>query len=90
MFYNVNNKYSMKRLEEIIDTNTEGNYLFSSTDKAQMMSEILDLFSVVNRFKATFDNEGIKDIEEHFWAENKDEAFNKVFDKYPKAKFVMI
>ena len=80
----------MKRLEEIIDVNTEGNYLFSSTDKAQMMGEILDLFSVVKRFKATFDNEGIKDIEEYFWAENKDEAFKQVFDKYPKAEFVMI
>ncbi len=36
----------MKELEEIIDVNTEGNYLFSSSDKAQMMSEILDLFGV--------------------------------------------
>ncbi len=52
--------------------------------------EVLDLFSVVKRFKATFDNEGTKDIEEYFWAENKDEAFNKVFAKYPKAEFVMI
>lgn len=33
----------MKRLEEIIDGNTEGNYLFSSTNKTRMMSEILDL-----------------------------------------------
>ena len=90
MTANVENKYSMKRLEEIIDINTEGNYLFSSTDKAQMMSEILDLFSVVKRFKATFDNEGTKDIEEYFWAENKDEAFKHVFEKYPKAEFVMI
>ena len=80
----------MKRLEEIIDANTEGNYLFSSTDKAQMMSEILDLFSDVKRFKATLDNEDTKDIEEYFWAENKYEAFNKVFAKYPKAEFVMI
>jgi len=44
----------MKRLEEIIDINTQGNYLFSSTDKAQMMSEILDLFSVVKRFNALY------------------------------------
>ena len=52
--------------------------------------ELLDLFSVVKRFTATFDNEGTKDIEEYFWAENKDEAFKKVFAKYPKGEFVMI
>lgn len=35
----------MKRiLEQIIDKNTEGNYLLSSSDKAQIISEILDLF----------------------------------------------
>jgi hypothetical protein len=34
----------MKRiLEEIINRNTEGNYLLSSSDKSQMISEILDL-----------------------------------------------
>ena len=44
---NVKNKYSMKRiLEQIIDRNTEGNYLLSSSDKAKMISEILDLFAV--------------------------------------------
>ena len=40
----------MKRiLEQIIDRNTEGNYLLSSSDKAQMISEILDLFGVIGR-----------------------------------------
>ena len=34
-------------LEQIIDRNTEGNYLLSSSDKAQMISEILDLFGVI-------------------------------------------
>ena len=47
---NVKNKYSMKRiLEEIINRNTEGNYLLSSSDKAQMISEILDLLGVIGR-----------------------------------------
>ena len=37
----------MKRiLEEIIERNTEGNYLLSSSDKSQMISEILDLLGV--------------------------------------------
>lgn len=40
----------MKRiLEEIIDRNTEGNYLLSNSDKAQMISEILDLLGVIGR-----------------------------------------
>jgi hypothetical protein len=48
---NVKNKYSMKRiLEQIIDRNTEGNYLLSNSDKAQMVSEILDLLGVIGRF----------------------------------------
>lgn len=38
-------------------------------------SEFLSLFGVVKRFKATVDNEGIKDIKYYFWEENKDEAF---------------
>ena len=47
---NVKNKYSMNRiLEQIIDRNTEGNYLLSSSDKEQMVSEILDLFGVIGR-----------------------------------------
>jgi hypothetical protein len=32
-----------KVLEEIIDRNTEGNYLLSSSDKEKMVSEIMDL-----------------------------------------------
>lgn len=36
-------------LEQIIDRNTEGNYLLSSSDKAQIISEILDLFGVIGR-----------------------------------------
>src|SRR5690606_14115883 len=47
---NVKNKHSMKRiLEGIIERNTEGNYLLSSSDKVQMISEILDLFGVIGR-----------------------------------------
>ena len=38
-----------EKIEEIIDRNTEGNYLLSSTDKAQMVSELLDLFDVSKR-----------------------------------------
>ncbi len=50
MFANVKNKHSMKRiLEEIINRNTEGNYLLSSSDKAKMISEILDLLGVIGR-----------------------------------------
>ena len=36
-------------IKQIIDTNTEGNYLLSSADKAQMVSEILDLLGVIGR-----------------------------------------
>ena len=36
-----------EKIEQIIDRNTEGNYLLSSADKAQMVSEILDLFGVM-------------------------------------------
>lgn len=47
-----NNKYSMKRnLEEIINRNTEGNFLLSSSDKSQMISEILDLFAVIGSLR---------------------------------------
>ena len=45
---NVKNKYCMKRiLEEIIDRNTGGSYLLSSSDKTQMISEILDLLGAI-------------------------------------------
>lgn len=67
----------MKRaLEQIIDRNTEGNYLFSSSDKAQMISEILDLlgvgrcsFFVIIRvldkyFKTKVDAKDIEDAEQ--------------------------
>lgn len=38
----------MKRiLEQIIDRNTEGNYLFSNSHKTQMVSEIMDLLNVI-------------------------------------------
>ena len=37
-----------EKIEQIIDRNTEGNYLLSSTDKAQMVSEILDLVGVTD------------------------------------------
>jgi hypothetical protein len=36
-------------LEQIIDRNTKGNYLLSSSDKAQIISEILDLFGIIGR-----------------------------------------
>ena len=36
-------------LEQIVDRNTEGNYLLSNSDKAQMVSEILDLLGVIGR-----------------------------------------
>ena len=43
-----------EKIEQIIDRNTEGNYLLSSTDKAQMVSEILDLFGVTDSFISKF------------------------------------
>jgi len=41
-----------KKIEQIIDRNTEGNYLLSRSDKAQMISEILDLYIVRKSFTA--------------------------------------
>lgn len=43
-----------EKIEQIIDRNTEGNYLLSSTDKAQIVSEILDLFGVGDSFISKF------------------------------------
>jgi hypothetical protein len=43
-----------EKIEQIIDRNTEGNYLLSSTDKAQMVSEILDLVCVADSFISKF------------------------------------
>lgn len=43
-----------EKIEQIIDRNTEGNYLLGSTDKAQMVSEILDLFGVTDSFISKF------------------------------------
>lgn len=43
-----------EKIEQIIDRNTEGNYLLSSTDKAQMVSEILDLVGVTDPLLADF------------------------------------
>ena len=40
-----------EKIEQIIDRNTEGNYLLSSTDKAQMVSEILDLVGVTDSLR---------------------------------------
>ena len=37
-----------EKIEQIIDRNTEGNYLLSSTDKAQMVSEIMGLVGVAD------------------------------------------
>ena len=39
-----------EKIKQIIDRNTEGNYLLSSTDKAQMVSEIMDLVGVTDSF----------------------------------------
>ena len=44
-----------EKIEQIIDRNTEGNYLLSSTDKAQIVSEILDLFGVGDSFISKFE-----------------------------------
>lgn len=44
-----------EKIEQIIDRNTEGNYLLSATDKAQMVSEILDLFGVGDSFISKFE-----------------------------------
>lgn len=74
-----------EKLSEILCILTMGDI-----EQDEAFDKILALFSVVKRFKATFDNEGTKDIEEYFWAENKYEAFKQVFKKYPKAEFVMI
>ena len=36
-------------IEQIININTEGNYLLSNSDKAQIVSEILDLFGLIGK-----------------------------------------
>ena len=43
-----------EKIEQIIDRNTEGNYLLSSADKAQMVSEIMDLVGVTDSFISKF------------------------------------
>lgn len=43
-----------EKIEQIIDRNTEGNYLLSSTNKAQMVSEIMDLVGVADSLLADF------------------------------------
>ena len=45
-----------EKIEQIIDRNTEGNYLLSSTNKAQMVSEIMDLVGVADSLLADFLN----------------------------------
>ncbi len=55
-----------EKIEQIIDRNTEGNYLLSSTDKAQMVSEILDLVGVTDSFISKFQEiiyDGLSDSE---------------------------
>lgn len=47
-----------EKIEQIIDRNTEGNYLLSSTNKAQMVSEIMDLVGVADSLLADFLNVG--------------------------------
>ena len=44
-----------EKIKQIIDRNTEGNYLLSSTDKAQIVSEILDLVGVTDTMKQSTD-----------------------------------
>ena len=46
-----------EKIEQIIDRNTEGNYLLSSTNKAQMVSEIMDLVGVADSLLADFLND---------------------------------
>ena len=44
-----------EKIEQIIDRNTEGNYLLSSTDfETQMVSEIMDLVGVTDSFISKF------------------------------------
>lgn len=58
----------MKRiLEEIIDRNTGGNYLLSSSDKTQMINEILDLFGVSGSSSP-----------DDFWKQEYDEAVKEI------------
>lgn len=54
------------------------------------IEQILDLFNSVKRFRASWEEENGKEIEEYFWAKDKDEASKQVFKKYPDAKNVMI
>lgn len=49
-----NNKAMKEKIEQIIDRNTEDNYLLSSTDKAQMVSEMTDLVNVSDSFISKF------------------------------------
>lgn len=58
----------MKRiLEEIIDRNTGGDYLLSSSDKTQMISEILDLLGVSGSSSP-----------DDFWKQEYDEAVKEI------------
>ncbi len=43
-----------EKIEQIIDRNTDGNYLLSSTDKAQIAIEITDLCDVGDSFISKF------------------------------------
>jgi hypothetical protein len=52
--------------------------------------EILDLFSVIKRFKVDYDLGNEKNLKAVVWAKNKDEAFKLFFEREPEAKYVMI
>lgn len=59
-----------------------------ATDEA--ITKILNLFNTVKRFHASWTYGKGKEIEEYFWAKDKDEAFKKVIEKYPDAKYICI
>ena len=64
-----------EKIEQIIDRNTEGNYLLSSTDKAQMVSEIMDLVGVADSLPIEF----LEWTEKGMWTkwENRNDGYHE-------------
>ncbi len=56
----------------------------------EQANKVLDLFSVIKRFKVDYDLGNEKNLKAVVWAKNKDEAFKLFFEREPEAKYVMI
>jgi len=74
-----------KKIEQIIDRNTEGNYLLSSADKAQMVSEIMDLVGVADSLPIEF----LEWTEKGMWTkwENRNDGYHEMTGWYNTHNF---